>query len=131
MKSLVIALCYDLLDILICWDFEGKYLVFTRIAYLFGCLFLGDLHKWFATTDSLWVQVNVLTHTTTVKIHSWQQNAIKALKSKHEAEDLCELYNERTHEKGKVRGTLLKKTHNILIKGADSSEYTKTVKFWK
>ncbi|KAL6128557.1 hypothetical protein ACLB2K_071912 [Fragaria x ananassa] len=45
--------------------------------------------------------VNVLTHTTTVKIHSWQQNAIKALKSKHEAEDLCELYNERTHEKGK------------------------------
>nr|XP_011468932.1 PREDICTED: lysine-specific demethylase JMJ25-like isoform X3 [Fragaria vesca subsp. vesca] len=45
--------------------------------------------------------VNVLTHTTTVKIHSWQQNAIKALKSKHVAEDLCELYNERTHEKGK------------------------------
>ncbi|KAM5555661.1 lysine-specific demethylase JMJ27-like [Rosa sericea] len=72
--------------------------------------------------------VNVLTHTATVKIEPWQHNAIKNLKSKHEAEDLCELYNEKNHKKGRVRGTLLKKTRNVLVKGADSSEYTKSGK---
>ncbi|KAK9910177.1 hypothetical protein M0R45_034149 [Rubus argutus] len=61
--------------------------------------------------------VNVLTHTTRVKIASWQHNTIKDLKSKPEDEDLI---------KGRVGGKLLKKTRKVLFKGGDSSECTKS-----
>ncbi|XP_016650107.1 PREDICTED: lysine-specific demethylase JMJ25 isoform X4 [Prunus mume] len=69
--------------------------------------------------------VNVLTHTTRVKIAPWQQKKIEGLRSKHEAEDLCELYNERDDDNGRVRGKSLKKTHKLQIMSADSVECTK------
>ncbi|CAN6710781.1 unnamed protein product [Malus baccata var. baccata] len=66
--------------------------------------------------------VNVLTHTTRVKIAPWQHKKIKGLQRKHEAEDLRELYNERDEDKGTVGGKSSNKSCEIQIMGAECTE---------
>ncbi|KAF8413345.1 hypothetical protein HHK36_001324 [Tetracentron sinense] len=55
--------------------------------------------------------VNVLTHTTEVKIAPWQRKSIKAMQKKHEAEDLSELYGEISEALGGSRREPLKQPH--------------------
>ncbi|BBG97657.1 Transcription factor jumonji domain-containing protein [Prunus dulcis] len=114
-------------------DMSDALLSCTKLGYLKDKL-LVDENDSFPPIHQSWkleghqllgLAVNVLTHTTRVRIAPWQQKKIEGLQRKHEAEDLCELYNERDDDNGRVRGKSLKKTHKLQILSADSGECTK------
>ncbi|KAK8565709.1 hypothetical protein V6N13_020786 [Hibiscus sabdariffa] len=59
--------------------------------------------------------VNVLTHTTKVKIGSWQREKIERLKTKYAAEDLQQLYGDVDKPKVGMEKRFLKRTHGDMI----------------
>ncbi|KAK0592083.1 hypothetical protein LWI29_012970 [Acer saccharum] len=70
--------------------------------------------------------VNILTHTTKVKIDTWQRDTIKRLQEKHEAEDLNDLYGGSDNTKGGTIRPPIKITYKRRLK---STKCTKNVNF--
>jgi lysine-specific demethylase 3 len=63
------------------------------------------------------VQVNLLTHTTSVKIAPWQRETIRKIQNKHAAEDLHELYGGTDEAGDRVKEFSPKRTreHEIMV----------------
>ncbi|KAM4071471.1 hypothetical protein ACJW30_11G061800 [Castanea mollissima] len=68
--------------------------------------------------------VNLLTHTTRVKIAPWQHKSIRKILNKHATEDLHELHGRIDEAGGRVRGQSLKRTceHEIMVAECMKSE---------
>ncbi|KAE8693645.1 Detected protein of confused Function [Hibiscus syriacus] len=66
--------------------------------------------------------VNVLTHTTKVKIGSWQREKIERLKKRHAAQDLQQLYGGVDKAKVGMEKILLKRTHGDKITVTDCTK---------
>nr|XP_048335647.1 lysine-specific demethylase JMJ25 isoform X1 [Ziziphus jujuba var. spinosa] len=66
--------------------------------------------------------VNVLMHTTRVKISSWQTEIIEKLQNEYAAEDLHELYGGINEDKGRVNRESPKRTSKLETSGSAFSE---------